>query len=143
MRFFQFLAHAVQLHHAPLQPVEEEIDHRRSEEREHLRDDKAADDGDAFRVGQHAGDFPGALAVRLILELAQGTIPHHDGSLSDRLGVLCDRLGTYVYADGAGEQFESAQKYVSERVQERPLTATMTALGVGVFIGLLLGGSRR
>lgn len=48
-----------------------------------------------------------------------------------------------IYADNAGEQFETAQKYVSERVQERPLTATMTALGVGVFIGLLLGGSRR
>jgi ElaB/YqjD/DUF883 family membrane-anchored ribosome-binding protein len=48
-----------------------------------------------------------------------------------------------VYADSAGEQFETAQKYVSEQVQERPLTATMTALGVGVLIGLLLSGRNR
>ena len=36
-----------------------------------------------------------------------------------------------------------AQKYVSEKVQERPLTATFAALGVGVLIGMLLAGGRR
>ena len=48
-----------------------------------------------------------------------------------------------VYAEGAGEQLETAQKYVTERVQERPLTATFAALGVGVLIGLLLSGRNR
>lgn len=48
-----------------------------------------------------------------------------------------------VYADTAGEQIETAQKYVTERVQERPLTATMTALGVGLLIGVLLSGRNR
>ena len=47
-----------------------------------------------------------------------------------------------VYADSAGEQLETAQKYVTEQVQERPLTATVAALGVGVLIGLLLSSGR-
>jgi ElaB/YqjD/DUF883 family membrane-anchored ribosome-binding protein len=48
-----------------------------------------------------------------------------------------------VYAEGAGEQIETAQKYVTERVQEKPLTATMAALGAGLLIGLLLSGRNR
>jgi ElaB/YqjD/DUF883 family membrane-anchored ribosome-binding protein len=48
-----------------------------------------------------------------------------------------------VYAEGAGEQLETAQKYVTERVQEKPLTATLAALGAGVVIGLLLSGRNR
>ena len=47
------------------------------------------------------------------------------------------------YADVAGEHFETAQQYVTDRVQERPLTATFAALGVGVLIGLLLAGRRQ
>jgi ElaB/YqjD/DUF883 family membrane-anchored ribosome-binding protein len=47
------------------------------------------------------------------------------------------------YADVAGEQFDVAQKYVVDRVQERPVAATLAALGVGVVIGLLLAGRRR
>jgi ElaB/YqjD/DUF883 family membrane-anchored ribosome-binding protein len=48
-----------------------------------------------------------------------------------------------VYAEGASEQLETAQKYVTERVQEKPLTATLAALGAGVLIGLLLSGRNR
>jgi ElaB/YqjD/DUF883 family membrane-anchored ribosome-binding protein len=48
-----------------------------------------------------------------------------------------------VYVDGAGEQIETAQKYVAERVQERPLAATATAIGIGVVIGILLSGRNR
>jgi ElaB/YqjD/DUF883 family membrane-anchored ribosome-binding protein len=47
------------------------------------------------------------------------------------------------YADVAGEQFDVAQKYVVDRVQERPVAATLAALGVGVVIGVLLAGRRR
>ena len=43
----------------------------------------------------------------------------------------------------AGEQFDVAQKYVVDRVQERPVAATLTALGVGVLIGVLISGRRR
>jgi ElaB/YqjD/DUF883 family membrane-anchored ribosome-binding protein len=53
------------------------------------------------------------------------------------------RTRSKVYAEGAGEQLETAQKYVVEHVQERPLAATATALGVGLLIGLLLSGRNR
>lgn len=47
------------------------------------------------------------------------------------------------YADIAGEQFETAQQYVADRVQERPITATLAALGVGVLVGFLLAGRKQ
>ena len=68
--------------------------------------------------------------------------------LADRIeklvkdGLDALRAQSRTYADSAGEQFGNAQKYVTEHVQERPLTATFTALGVGVLIGLMLGGGR-
>lgn len=43
----------------------------------------------------------------------------------------------------AGEQFETARTYVVERVQERPFTVTLAALGAGFILGLLFAGSRR
>ncbi len=46
------------------------------------------------------------------------------------------------YYDEASERFDDAQRYVTERVQERPLQSTAIALGVGVVIGLLLAGRR-
>lgn len=46
-------------------------------------------------------------------------------------------------ADVAGEGLENARVYVVERVQERPLTATLAALGVGFLLGAVLAGSRR
>jgi ElaB/YqjD/DUF883 family membrane-anchored ribosome-binding protein len=52
------------------------------------------------------------------------------------------RSRSKVYAEGAGEQFDTAQKYVTERVQERPLAATAIAVGAGVLLGLLLAGGR-
>jgi len=38
---------------------------------------------------------------------------------------------------------EEAQRYVMERVKERPMTATLAGLGVGVLIGLLLSNRSR
>lgn len=46
------------------------------------------------------------------------------------------------YAETAGERMETAQKYVIDQVQERPLAATFAALGVGVLIGILIAGRR-
>jgi ElaB/YqjD/DUF883 family membrane-anchored ribosome-binding protein len=48
-----------------------------------------------------------------------------------------------TYADNAGEQFDQAQQYVTERVRERPLAAVGAALGVGVLVGLLLSSGRK
>ena len=40
------------------------------------------------------------------------------------------------------KQVDEASRYVSERVRERPITATLAGLGVGVLLGLLLAGNR-
>jgi ElaB/YqjD/DUF883 family membrane-anchored ribosome-binding protein len=53
------------------------------------------------------------------------------------------RAQTRAYADTAGQQLDEAQRYLTERVKERPLTSAGVALGVGVVLGLLLGGGRR
>ncbi len=52
------------------------------------------------------------------------------------------RARSRTYADTAGEQLDTAQRYVVDHVQERPLTSTLAALGVGVLIGLVIGGGR-
>ena len=43
----------------------------------------------------------------------------------------------------ASDQLETAQRYVTERVQEKPIVSTLTAVGIGVVIGMLLAGGRR
>jgi ElaB/YqjD/DUF883 family membrane-anchored ribosome-binding protein len=58
-------------------------------------------------------------------------------------GLETLRVQARAYADTAGDSIDVAQRYVAERVQERPLTATFAALGVGVVIGVLLAGGRR
>lgn len=58
-------------------------------------------------------------------------------------GVEQIRAQTRAYADTAGQQLEEAQRYMTERVKERPLTSAAAALGVGVLIGLVLAGGRR
>ncbi len=47
------------------------------------------------------------------------------------------------YTDYAGERLEEAQRYVVERIKEKPVPAAMTALGIGVVLGLLLAGRNR
>lgn len=61
-------------------------------------------------------------------------------SVTEGFEVL--RAQSRTYTDTAGQQMEDAQRYVSERVRERPITATLAGLGVGVLIGLLLSGGR-
>ena len=46
------------------------------------------------------------------------------------------------YYDDAAERFDEAQRYLVERVQERPMQSTGIALGIGVVIGMLLAGRR-
>ncbi len=53
-------------------------------------------------------------------------------------GVRTLREQTDAYAGPAGESVDEAQRYVVRRVKERPVTATLAGLGVGVLIGLLL-----
>jgi ElaB/YqjD/DUF883 family membrane-anchored ribosome-binding protein len=74
---------------------------------------------------------------RSLAELAKRT----EQAIKEGLAEL--RLRSRDYADVAGEQFDTAQRYVVDRVQERPVAATLAALGVGVALGVLLAGRRR
>ena len=62
-------------------------------------------------------------------------------AIKEGLAELKDR--SRDYADVAGENFDTAQQYVADRVQERPITATLAALGVGVLVGYLLAGRKQ
>jgi len=53
------------------------------------------------------------------------------------------RVRGQEYYDEAQERFDEAQRYITERVQERPVQSTAIALGVGGVLGLLLAGRRR
>jgi ElaB/YqjD/DUF883 family membrane-anchored ribosome-binding protein len=63
-----------------------------------------------------------------------------EASLTQGLETL--RAQTRTYTDTAGQSVDEASRYVSERVRERPITATLAGLGVGVLLGLLLAGNR-
>ena len=76
--FFEFGADAVELHEAPLELVEEEIDDGGGEEGEHLRDEQAADDGDAQGLAQFGADAH-ADGKRQSAEHG-GEGGHHDGT---------------------------------------------------------------
>ncbi|MFI4975172.1 MAG: hypothetical protein ACHP84_11590 [Caulobacterales bacterium] len=53
-------------------------------------------------------------------------------------GVDALKSQTEAYAPKASQQMDEAQKYLVERVKERPVTATLAGLGVGLLLGLLL-----
>lgn len=57
-------------------------------------------------------------------------------------GVDTVRERSRVYVDAAGHQIDTAQKYVVERVKERPVTAVAAGLGVGLLLGMLLSNGR-
>ena len=57
-------------------------------------------------------------------------------------GVEQIRAQSQTYADTTVEHLDEAQRYVSQRVRERPLMAAGTALGVGLLLGLLFAGGR-
>lgn len=88
---------------------------------------------DARRAGENArGQLESTLS-----DLARRA----EKAVQEGLDALKSRTGDYT--DTAQESLESAQKYVSAQVQERPLTTTLAALGVGVILGFLLSGGRR
>ena len=51
-----------------------------------------------------------------------------------REGVETIRTQSEPYRENAGQQFDEAQKYVVERIKERPVIATMAGLGVGLLL---------
>ena len=55
-----------------------------------------------------------------------------------REGVETLRTQAEPYRENATQQFDEAQKYVVERIKERPVVATLAGLGVGLLVGLLM-----
>ena len=45
--------------------------------------------------------------------------------------------------ENAGQQLDEAQRYVTEQVKERPMTAILAGVGVGLVLGLLLSNRSR
>ncbi|MDB5481134.1 MAG: hypothetical protein JWO83_2187 [Caulobacteraceae bacterium] len=50
---------------------------------------------------------------------------------------------TQAYSGPASQTVDEAQRYVVERVKERPVTATLAGVGVGFLLGLLLSSRGR
>src|SRR6478752_4467626 len=69
-----------------------------------------------------------------------GAAKRIEASLTQGLETL--RAQTRTYTDTAGQSVDEAGRYASERIRERPITATLAGLGVGVLLGLLLAGNR-
>jgi ElaB/YqjD/DUF883 family membrane-anchored ribosome-binding protein len=76
-----------------------------------------------------------------VRQLAPEVARQARGLWDDGLGAL--REHGRGAADAAGDQLEDARAFMVDRVQERPITATLAALGVGFLLGLLISGSRR
>lgn len=104
------------------------------------RADAARVHDDADRLGRDVGRAA---------DRSRDALPEYARQAADRArDLLGDRADKWrdqaeEFADLAGENLEHARVYVVERVQERPLTATLAALGVGFLLGALLSGSRR
>jgi ElaB/YqjD/DUF883 family membrane-anchored ribosome-binding protein len=56
--------------------------------------------------------------------------------VKDRIDDLSENSRQYV--DYAGEKIETAQEYLTAKIKEKPVQATLTALGLGFVLGLLL-----
>ena len=86
-----------------------------------------------------------ARSVRDTVEEGRRALPQlkSDARRAFNDGVDQVRSQASDYADQAGEQLDSARLYMVERVQERPLAATVAALGAGFVLGLLFAGGRR
>ncbi len=86
----------------------------------------------AAEHGHRAFDEVIAAAERTIADAAKAA----ERALRDAVERLRD--GTRGYSDSASQHFDEAQRYVRERVRERPMTAAAAGLGLGVLLGLLL-----
>jgi len=99
--------------------------------------DQAADDSKA--LAKSAADTASKFAAQAERSFADAA-KRFEKVVSESLEQV--RAQSRTYADSAGQQLDEAQRYVVERVKEKPLMAAGTALGVGVLIGLLLASGR-
>ena len=82
----------------------------------------------------------------------QEALAHAERTISDavktaeralRDGIEKLREQSKPMAENAGQQFDEAQRYVTERVKERPMTAVLAGVGIGLVLGLLLSNRSR
>ena len=105
-----------------------------------LKGDASRLQDDARRFGSDAQSAQGH---------AKDALPEYAERARDMFDQGVDRLRGQLRAQGkdaaeaAGDGLETARLYVVDRVQERPLTVTLAALGVGVVLGLMFAGSSR
>jgi ElaB/YqjD/DUF883 family membrane-anchored ribosome-binding protein len=79
--------------------------------------------------------------IRELARRAEEAVRARAEKLRDTADELRGRARDYY--DDASEHLDTAQRYIVERVQERPVASTLAAVGVGVLIGLVLSGGRR
>jgi ElaB/YqjD/DUF883 family membrane-anchored ribosome-binding protein len=93
----------------------------------------------------HAALDKGQAALNEALASAQQKIAESAKVAEKKLREHAEtlRVQTKVYRENAGQQIDDAQRYVTERVKERPLTALMAGLGVGLVLGMLLSNRDR
>jgi ElaB/YqjD/DUF883 family membrane-anchored ribosome-binding protein len=95
--------------------------------------------------GQGAMTDNGQRALNEALAAAEKMITDAAKALEKALreGAETLRAQSRVYAQNAGEQFDEAQRVVVDKIRERPLTAALTGLGVGLLLGMLLSPRSR
>jgi ElaB/YqjD/DUF883 family membrane-anchored ribosome-binding protein len=103
-------------------------------------DAAASDAADAAHRAAKSALESGQKSFNEALDLAERSLNEASKRVEKVLkeGVDALKEQTKGYREDAGKQFDDAQKYVMERVKERPVTATLAGLGVGLLLGLLL-----
>ena len=114
---------------------------------------RAADKAEKLASDIHANGAAEQERLKAFANRAERIVREGAGDLRDRADELGGRAREYAeefrgrahdYYDEAQDRIDVAQRYLVERVQERPIASTLAAVGVGVVLGLLLaGGGRR
>ncbi len=102
---------------------------------------------DAANAATHAERTFAEAAELARSKLAQGRAALREATqrvernIHDGLDTV--RAQSRAYIDNAGQHVDDAQRYVVGRVRERPVAATLTGLGVGLLLGVLLATAAR
>ena len=104
-------------------------------------DTSAASETDAIGdAASHAAETISAAAdqgKQTIAEAAKAA----ETAIREALETLHEHLKPY--RENAGQQFDEAQRYLTEKVKERPMTAAAAGLGIGLLLGLMLSNRSR
>ena len=104
---------------------------------DHATKEATAAAASAAAKGQAALNEAIATAQQKIVETAKIA----EKKLREQAEAL--RVNTQAYRENAGQQLDDAQRYVVDKVKERPVTAALAGLGVGLLLGLLLSNRDR